>query len=160
MSDEKKINIVGTGTRYQMKKVIKNGEDEIKSRKEIEKLELPLETFEWQQQYTIINEIYSNLKNNEVIESSSDIIKIIKNQISSKLSGYKQQDILKKVFEKEKIQLLRGPYGPYIKQGLRNFKLNKEQQEKVETLTIEEVKAIIEELKKNPPRKTARKKKA
>ena len=65
-----------------------------------------------------------------------------------------------KVFEKEKIQLLRGPYGPYIKQGLRNFKLNKEQQEKVETLTIEEVKAIIEELKKNPPRKTARKKKA
>ena len=65
-----------------------------------------------------------------------------------------------KVFEKEKIQLLRGPYGPYIKQGLRNFKLTKEQQEKVEALTIEEVKAIIEELKKNPPRKIARKKKA
>ena len=65
-----------------------------------------------------------------------------------------------KIFEKEKIQLLRGPYGPYIKQGLRNFKLTKEQQEKVETLTIEEVKEIIEELKKNPPRKTARKKKA
>jgi DNA topoisomerase-1 len=55
-----------------------------------------------------------------------------------------------KVFEKEKIQLLRGPYGPYIKQGLRNYKLTKEQQEKVETLTIEEVKEIIEELKKNP----------
>ncbi len=65
-----------------------------------------------------------------------------------------------KVFEKEKIQLLRGPYGPYIKQGLRNYKLTKEQQEKVEELTIEEVKEIIEELKKNPPRKTARKKKA
>jgi len=65
-----------------------------------------------------------------------------------------------KVFEKEKIQLLRGPYGPYIKQGLRNFKLNKEQQEKVETLTIEEVNAIIVELKANPPRKMARKKKA
>jgi len=65
-----------------------------------------------------------------------------------------------KVFEKEKIQLLRGPYGPYIKQGLRNYKLNKEQQEKVETLTIEEVNAIIVELKANPPRKMARKKKA
>jgi DNA topoisomerase-1 len=38
--------------------------------------------------------------------------------------------------------------------------LTKEQQEKVEELTIEEVKAIIEELKKNPPRKVARKKKA
>lgn len=64
-----------------------------------------------------------------------------------------------KVFEKEKIQLLRGPYGPYIKQGLRNYKLNKEQQEKVETLTIEEVNAIIAELKANPPRKVARRKK-
>ena len=65
-----------------------------------------------------------------------------------------------KIFEKEKIQLLRGPYGPYIKQGLRNYKLNKEQQEKVETLTIEEVNAIIAELKANPPRKMARRKKA
>lgn len=65
-----------------------------------------------------------------------------------------------KIFEKEKIQLLRGPYGPYIKQGLRNYKLNKEQQEKVETLTIEEVNAIIAELKANPPRKVARRKKA
>jgi len=65
-----------------------------------------------------------------------------------------------KVFEKEKIQLLRGPYGPYIKQGLRNYKLTKEQQEKVADLTIEEVKAIIEELKANPPKKSYRKKKA
>ena len=73
---------------------------------------------------------------------------------------WNRSDFTLKVFEKEKIQLLRGPYGPYIKQGLRNFKLTKEQQEKVEDLTIEEVKEIIEELKKNPPRKTARKKKA
>jgi DNA topoisomerase-1 len=65
-----------------------------------------------------------------------------------------------KVFEKEKIQLLRGPYGPYIKQGLRNYKLNKEQQEKAADLTIEEVKAVIEELKANPPKKTARRKKS
>jgi DNA topoisomerase-1 len=64
-----------------------------------------------------------------------------------------------KVFEKEKIQLLRGPYGPYIKQGLRNYKLTKEQQERVTDLTIEEVKAIIEELKANPPKKVARSKK-
>jgi DNA topoisomerase-1 len=65
-----------------------------------------------------------------------------------------------KVFEKEKIQLLRGPYGPYIKQGLRNFRLPKEQQERVAELTIEEVKAFIEEAKANPPKKAPRKKKA
>ncbi len=64
-----------------------------------------------------------------------------------------------KVFEKEKIQLLRGPYGPYIKQGLRNYKLSKEQQERVADLEIDEVKAIIEELKANPPRKVPRGKK-
>ena len=65
-----------------------------------------------------------------------------------------------KIFEKEKIQILKGPYGAYIKQGLRNYKLSKDQQEKAADLTIEEVKAIIEELKANPPKKVARKKKA
>ncbi|MBS1565475.1 MAG: type I DNA topoisomerase, partial [Bacteroidetes bacterium] len=64
--------------------------------------------------------------------------------IAEKRTAKEQRTI--KVFEKEKIQLLRGPYGPYIKQGLRNYKLSKEQQERVADLTIEEVKAIIEEL--------------
>lgn len=65
-----------------------------------------------------------------------------------------------KVFEKEKIQVLKGPYGPYIKQGLRNYKLTKEQQERAADLNIDEVKQIIEELKANPPKKFARKKKS
>ena len=65
-----------------------------------------------------------------------------------------------KVFEKEKIQMLKGPYGPYIKQGLRNFKLTKEQQDRVADLTIEEVKQIMEEIKANPPKKKGAKKKA
>ncbi len=65
-----------------------------------------------------------------------------------------------KVFEKEKIQLLRGPYGPYIKQGLRNYKIPKEKQETVETLELPEIKAIIEEVKANPPKRVPRKKKS
>jgi DNA topoisomerase I len=64
-----------------------------------------------------------------------------------------------KVFDKEKIQLLRGPYGPYIKQGLRNYKIPKAQQEKAADLDIDEVKKLIEEAKANPPKKTYRKKK-
>jgi DNA topoisomerase I len=64
-----------------------------------------------------------------------------------------------KVFEKEKIQVLRGPYGPYLKQGLRNYKLSKEQQERAPDLTIEEAKKTIEELKANPPKKVPRGKK-
>jgi len=63
-----------------------------------------------------------------------------------------------KVFEKEKIRILKGPYGPYIKQGLKNYKIPKEKQETAAALTIEEVKAIIEDVKANPPKKVARKK--
>lgn len=65
-----------------------------------------------------------------------------------------------KVFEKEKIQVLRGPYGPYIKQGLRNYKIPKEQQEKAAELELDEVKKLIEEAKANPPKKSFRKKKS
>jgi DNA topoisomerase I len=65
-----------------------------------------------------------------------------------------------KVFEKEKIQLLRGPYGPYIKQGLRNYKIPKEKQETVETLELPEIKAIIEDVKANPPKRVPKKKKS
>jgi DNA topoisomerase-1 len=64
-----------------------------------------------------------------------------------------------KIFEKEKIKILKGPYGPYIKQGLRNYKIPKEKTETAADLTIEEVKAIIEDVKANPPKKTARGKK-
>ena len=64
-----------------------------------------------------------------------------------------------KVFEKEKIRILKGPYGPYIKQGLRNYKIPKEKTENPAALTIEEVKAIIEEVKANPPKKVPRGKK-
>jgi DNA topoisomerase-1 len=64
-----------------------------------------------------------------------------------------------KVFEKEKIQILKGPYGPYIKQGLRNYKLTKEQQERAADLTIDEANQIIEHLKANPPKKSGGRKK-
>ena len=64
-----------------------------------------------------------------------------------------------KVYEKDKIQILKGPYGAYIKQGLKNYKLTKEQQEKAADLTIEEIKDIIEYLKAHPPKKSRGKKK-
>ena len=64
-----------------------------------------------------------------------------------------------KVFEKEKIRILKGPYGAYIKQGLRNFKIPKELAEKAADLTIEDVKAIIEDVKANPPKTAPRGKK-
>ena len=57
-----------------------------------------------------------------------------------------------KIFEKEKIQLLKGPYGPYIKKGLKNFPIPKEKQDNVQDLSIDEVQAMIEHAIANPTR--------
>ena len=60
-----------------------------------------------------------------------------------------------KVFEKEKIQVLIGQYGPYIKQGRKNYKIPKSLE--AEELTLEQCLEIIE---KDPKSKTGVKKKA
>ena len=79
-----------------------------------------------------------------------DVTPLIEEKRKSKL----ESEI--KIFEKEKIRILKGPYGPYIKQGLRNYKIPKEKSETAGALTIEEVKAIIEDVKANPPKKAPR----
>jgi len=50
-----------------------------------------------------------------------------------------------KIFEKEKIKILKGPYGAYIKKGLRNYKIPKDRLEQAAELTLEEVQTIIAE---------------
>lgn len=66
-----------------------------------------------------------------------------------------------KIFEKEKIKILRGPYGPYIKKGLRNYRIPKDRQEEAENITLEVAKQMMEEHMKNPRgRKKAATKKA
>ena len=63
-----------------------------------------------------------------------------------------------KDFEKEKIQILNGQYGAYIKQGRKNFKIPKTKV--AENLTLEECLEIIEKdskVSKKPTRKTATK---
>ena len=57
-----------------------------------------------------------------------------------------------KVFEEEKIQVLIGQYGPYIKQGRKNFKIPKGKV--AEDLTLEECQEIIA---KDPKSKTTKK---
>lgn len=63
-----------------------------------------------------------------------------------------------KTFEKEKIQVLNGQYGPYIKQGRKNYKIPKTKV--AEDLTLEECLEIIEKdskTTKKPARRTAAK---
>ncbi|KLE00184.1 type I DNA topoisomerase [Aliarcobacter butzleri] len=63
-----------------------------------------------------------------------------------------------KTFDKEKIQILVGQYGPYIKQGRRNFKIPKGKN--AEDLTLEECLEIIEKDSKGSTKRTTTKKSA
>ena len=61
-----------------------------------------------------------------------------------------------KTFDKEKIQILIGQYGPYIKQGRKNFKIPKGVE--ANDLTIEQCLEIIEKDSKGSSKKTTTKK--
>ncbi|MFW2612920.1 type I DNA topoisomerase [Aliarcobacter butzleri] len=63
-----------------------------------------------------------------------------------------------KTFDKEKIQILVGQYGPYIKQGRKNFKIPKGKN--AEDLTLEECLEIIEKDSKGSTKRITTKKSA
>ena len=78
-------------------------------------------------------------------------------EIIGEIDEAKSKALIKE-FTKEKIQILNGAYGPYIKQGRKNFKIPKDKS--VENLTLEECLEIIEKdgkTAKRPARKTATK---
>ncbi|MCT7496892.1 type I DNA topoisomerase [Aliarcobacter cryaerophilus] len=78
-------------------------------------------------------------------------------EIISEIDEAKSKALIKD-FEKEKIQVLDGQYGPYIKQGRKNFKIPKTKE--ASNLTLEECLEIIEKDSKGtkkPARKTATK---
>ena len=78
-------------------------------------------------------------------------------EIIGEIDEAKSKALIKE-FTKEKIQILNGAYGPYIKQGRKNFKIPKDKT--AENLTLEECLEIIEKdgkTAKRPARKTATK---
>ena len=67
-----------------------------------------------------------------------------------------QKRHLKTFMEDDKLELLNGRYGPYIAYDGKNYRIPKNRQEDVETLTYDECMTIIKE---SPEPKTARRKK-
>ena len=98
-NDLKKINITGVNNKYQVNKLIKEnrGKQEQKKRVVSEKWNFPEEFFEYNNQMILIKNI---LNNNYT--SNDDISKIIIQQISQKINGYKSQDTIKKKINNEK----------------------------------------------------------
>jgi len=100
MADQpKKINITGTQNKYQMNKLIKdnNINKEPKKRVASEKWLFPDECLTYSYQVCIIDSI---LKND--FKHSDEITKIAIQEINKKISGYKQQDAIKKHYDANK----------------------------------------------------------
>lgn len=91
----KQINIFGTNNRYQMKKLINEHklEQETKKRVQTESWTFSAEHYEYKNQLKMLVDISNN---NGVF--FHDISKIAIQEINKKISGYKQQDKLKKIF--------------------------------------------------------------
>jgi hypothetical protein len=101
MTDEKTVQISGTTNRYQINKLKKEPKC-IKLRKATEKMGLPEEYFLLENQSAIIKDLFHETQN--MIEPQYN--KMIINQLESKLQNYKQQDVLKKLYDENKfIQL-------------------------------------------------------
>jgi DNA topoisomerase I len=66
-----------------------------------------------------------------------------------------QKSIIKTFEEDAEIRVLEGRYGPYIKAGKLNVKIPKDKEP--HSLTYEEVKGLVEEHEKNPPKRKKKK---
>jgi len=91
----KVINIIGTNNRYHMKKIIneKNNEKEIKKRIPSEKWTFTEDNYDYDKQMKMIIDISNNN-----CSHTDNVTKIIVQEINKKISSYKQQDKLKKLF--------------------------------------------------------------
>lgn len=89
MEDNKKINIVGTNNRYMIKKVLKEPVF-IKKRVDSDKWNLPDDLNQL--------EVIDNIINDNQNPSTEFVIR----EINKKISGYKQQDIKKNIYEEDK----------------------------------------------------------
>ena len=96
----KTINIVGTTNRYMIKKLTENKALE---RKRIirAKWNLSQDELQFANQLKAINEIFfDNLCDNKLY--NNEMSKIMRQQINQKITGYKNQDVLKNMFDVQK----------------------------------------------------------
>jgi len=114
----KKITINGTNNRYMIKKLVSNHKEEkkIKKRVESEKWEFSREYYKYTTQMDIIQKIVSNNYSHiHDIETS----KIFIQQINKKISGYKQQDILKKKYDETRFLNLKSVSNKMVESNLK-----------------------------------------
>jgi len=105
----KKISITGTNNKYQMKKIINKDvvkNKEPKKRIVTKKWTFPDEYFDYKNQWQVVTNIFNTLNTdiNTFVDDSNELMNVSKiaiQEINKKISGYKQQDIIKKKFNAE-----------------------------------------------------------
>jgi len=105
----KKISISGTNNKYQMKKIINKDvvkNKEPKKRIVTKKWTFPDEYFDYKNQWQVVTNIFNTLNTdiNTFVDDSNELMNVSKiaiQEINKKISGYKQQDIIKKKFNAE-----------------------------------------------------------
>jgi hypothetical protein len=97
---KKEIKIKGNGNRYQIKKLI-NDRCESKPSVINEKWNLDEEYYTSEKQLELLSIIKKELANEsiQIDEQQKSVLKIIKQQINSKISGYKRQDIKRNLLD-------------------------------------------------------------
>ena len=96
----KTINIVGTTNRYMIKKLTENKALERKRIKRA-KWDLSQEEMQFSNQLKVINEMFfDNLCDNKLY--NNEMSQIMRQHINQKITGYKNQDVTKKLFDASK----------------------------------------------------------
>ena len=97
---EKKITICGTNNRYMIKKLtMDTSKKEHKKRVDSLSWNFSDEYFKYNKQIELLKDIFTNNFNN----TADDVVrKILFQQINTKISGYKQQDMVKKHYDCQK----------------------------------------------------------
>jgi hypothetical protein len=95
MEEQKTINITGQNNKYQMKKLTTERNKDPKKREVSKKWTFSEENFNYDTQMKIIK----TLVDKSLVED--EITQIVIQEINKKISGYKQQDILKKKLDME-----------------------------------------------------------
>jgi hypothetical protein len=103
-SDKKNINIVGINNRYQIKKITnKDDINKIKLRKESQKWKLSQEVYDRNYQLALLKKIHMGSANTNNDDEIVQLNKLLIQQLERKLSNYKQQDLLKNIYDSNNI---------------------------------------------------------
>jgi len=102
INEQKTISITGQNNKYQMKKLIKERNNEPKNREITKKWNFDEEYFNYDKQMKLIIDISKiNLENNLDDNLDDNITKITIQEINKKICSYKYQDIIKKKLDLE-----------------------------------------------------------